>query len=186
MPKIEVKMTESEGWKPLPKGTYEFIIDNVVETLSSKNNPQLKITMHVMNHPQYSDKKSTMFLPMVPKAAFRVSELIDATEIDCDETELTGEQDEDGNDIKFNLSFDTDDLVGATFKADVDAHLYNGKDQQDFNNLRPIKDKERPAAAQQQQQQRSTQPAQGEAAAANNAGAAPGTVRRRRVVNAGA
>lgn len=185
MPKIEVKMTESEGWKPLPKGTYEFIIDSVVETLSSKNNPQLKITMHVMNHPQYSDKKSTMFLPMVPKAAFRVSELIDATEIDCDETELTGEKDDEGNDIKFNLSFDTDDLVGATFKADVDQHEYNGKDQQDFNNLRPIKDVERPAGA--QQQQRSTQPAQEQAAAATNAGAAPGgTVRRRRVVNAGA
>jgi hypothetical protein len=185
MPKIEVKMTESEGWKPLPKGTYECIIDNVVETLSSKNNPQLKITGHVMNHPQYNDKKITLFLPMVPKAAFRVSELIDATEIDCDEQELTGEKDDEGNDIKFNLSFDTDDLVGATFKADVEVREYNGKDSNDFRNLRPIKDKERPATAT-QPQQRSTQPAQGEAAAANSAGAAPGTVRRRRVVGAGA
>jgi hypothetical protein len=185
MPKIHVTMTESEGWKPLPKATYDFIIDSVEEGTSKQNKRQLRLKTHVIGHPQYEGKKSMVFLSMVPAAAFRVSEMLDATGVDVEEIELPKgqEQDEEGNDIKFHLSFDTDDLVGATFRSDVDVEEYNGKDQNRFNNVRPVEAAPRPAAAGQAQKQQSLPNTDGAAPA--QAAADAGPIRRtRRVVNA--
>jgi hypothetical protein len=190
MPKIQVSMTDSEGWKPLPKGTYNFMIDSSTQTVSSNSNPQLKLMCHVIHHPQHESKKSTLFLPMVPRAAWRVREILDATGIEAEEVELPkgSKQDEEGSDIKYELSFDTEDLVGASFTADVTIEMYNGKEQNRFNEIRPF---ELPKAGAQQQRAQSTQGAaapatttqgSGEVAAAPAAGAEP--IRRRRVVQA--
>ncbi len=162
MPKIQIQTTESEGWKPLPKGTYDWMIDSAQQTMSSNNNPQLKLAIHLLNHPQYGEKKGAMFLPMVPSASFRLVELLDATGVDSEEIEIPkgSQQDDKGNDLKSTISFDTDDLVGATFRSDCDIQEYNGKDQQRYNNLRPIEATPRPQGVQPQAQPQ-TAPANG-------------------------
>jgi hypothetical protein len=186
MPKVQVSMTDSEGWKPLPKGTYVFIVDGAEQTLSSKQKPQLKVKCHVTQHPQYNDKVATLFLPMTSRAAFRVEDLLEATGAEYEKTDAApGQKDEDGYDLKFDLTFDTEDLVGMYFVADVDVEEYNGKEQNRYNNLRPLEGTPTKSA-----------PANGGAAAENKAAGAPagatqggapagGDVqRRRRVVGA--
>ncbi len=184
MPKVQVSMTDSEGWKPLPKGTYTFVIDGAEQTLSSKQKAQLKVKCHVVQHPQYNDKQSVVWLPMTSRSAFRVEEMLEATGIDFDKTDAApGQKDEDGYDLKYDLSFDTEDLVGMFFVADVDVEEYNGKDQNRFSKIRALEATSTKSAPANGGAAAGAENAAGAAASAAPAGAAGSEpMRRRRVV----
>jgi hypothetical protein len=188
MPKVQVAMTDSDGWKPLPKGTYTFIIDGAEQTLSSKNNAQLKVKAHVTQHPQYNDKISTIWLPMTARSVFRVEELLEATGAEFEKVDAApGQKDADGYDIKFDLTFDTDDLVGMYFLADVDVEEYNGKDQNRFKNFRPLEGvKTAPANGGAAAETKAAGAAAGAAPGGAPAGSGGGDVQRRRRTVVGA
>lgn len=133
MPKIKFRSSESEGWQPLPKGDYLIQFDEVEETTSSNDNPQLKVSGHVMEG-EYADKKVTIFLPIMENTGWRHEEICDAAGVDYEKVP-TGDLDSDGKPI-YDYEYDPDDLVGASALFEVSLRKYKGKNQNDFKNPR--------------------------------------------------
>lgn len=178
MPKIVYTGEETDGWQPLPKGTYKFQIDDVEMTTSSKDNQQLKVMMHVVDGP-HDGKKATDWYVLVPKAMWRIESLLDASGIDYEHSEA-GVSQETGKPMH-TFEFDYDDLIGTMIVADVETGEYNGKPKNNFTEVRAPDDGTQqqppgapaaapaPAPAPQPQQQAAPAPQ-------------PGTQRRRRRV----
>lgn len=161
MPRLKFRGSESEGWQPLPAATYNFQIDSVEETTSRNNNPQVKVAAHVMDGP-HGTKKVTIWYALTEKSGWKFKQLLDACGVEYTEEE-TGEVTDTGKPV-FDMDVELDDLAGCAFQADVTTEEYNGKDQNRFNNERPIDGSEQASAgsngqqtqsqgAQQQQQQ---------------------------------
>lgn len=148
MPRVQMQGKQSEGWQPLPKGTYIFQIDAMTESTSKNTqNAQFKMEMHVAGG-DHDGKKATDFLPMSDKAIWRWVDLLDATGIG-EITELQ-EIDPESGKPKIAIDVDTDELVGAMFKADVTLEEYpkdSGKMQNRFNQIRPVQDAPAESAA---------------------------------------
>lgn len=140
MPKIRVEGYDSEGWRPLPNGTYMFMIDGYEEAVSSNQNPQLKVNVHVVDG-EFDGKKATLWYVLMAKTLWKIRGLCDATGIEY-ESENTGRQDpETGKDL-ITLDFEADDLVGCVFVADVTEGEYQGNAKNNFNNERPVEGSE--------------------------------------------
>jgi len=162
MPRLKFRGSESEGWSPLPAGTYNIQIDDIEETTSRNNNPQVKVAGHVMDGP-HGSKKVTIWYAITDKSGWKLKRLLDACGVDYTEEE-TDEVTDKGKPV-FDMDVELDDLVGCAFQCDVSIEEYNGKDQNRFNDERSIdgaeaskgdngaqEQKAAPAPAQQQQQ----------------------------------
>lgn len=188
MPRVQMTGKQSEGWQPLPKGTHIFQIDAMTEGASKgTQNPQYKMEMHVVGG-DHDGKKATDFMPMSEKAIWRWVDLLDATGIG-EITELQ-EIDAETGKPKIAVDVDTDELVGAMFKADVTVEEYpkdSGKMQNRFNQIRPVQDAPAegatvaaPAASSNGNSASAPAPAAAAAAAAAPAGQAAAAGQRRR------
>lgn len=136
MAEIEFKASEGTGWEALPRGAYNLRIVKGEARTSTKGNPQLMVECTVNDGPHES-KKCTLWLPLTDKGGFRMRELLEAAIPDeYDETD-TGKTTDEGTPI-MKYRFDTDDLVDTVFTADCTIREYDGKDQNDFSNLRQV------------------------------------------------
>ena len=135
-PVIEFKAKESKGWQPLPDATYVLQITAVDPTkVSKKNNPQMMVEAQVAEG-DHTGKKVTLWYPLDGNAAWRLRNLLEATGVDYEDTELD-ETDDEGKPIH-GYSFDSDDLSGTTFLADCTQRTYEGKINNDFANERSV------------------------------------------------
>jgi hypothetical protein len=151
MPVISARASQGDGkWKPLPNGTYDFTIDAVKERVSGAGNQMLHLETHVAGG-EFQGKKAGQFYTLVDKAGWRLKLLLDATGVDYNEVPLDGVVDDDGRPVT-ELQFDTDDLVGKTFTADVTIRKDNkGEDQNAFNNERCVGE-DKPRSQQEREQ----------------------------------
>ena len=179
MPRIAFEAGENKGWQPLPKGTYDFRIDEVTETLSKqKETPTVMVKTHVEGGP-HDQKEATIFYPLAPGAGFRLKNLLDAAGVDYEEVASTN-VDKDGKPLT-GYNFDSDNLIDCVVRVDVTVGEWNGKPKNEFSNERSLDAGGNGAAA-------AAAPATAPAAAATApvaaaaAGApAPAQARRRRV-----
>jgi hypothetical protein len=180
MPVVEFKASEGKGWSPLPEGTYTLQISSCDPTkVSSNQNPQMMVEAVVVGG-DHDGKKCTLWYPLMPKAAWRTRNLLEATGTDFEESE-SSEVGEDGKPL-LSYSFDSDDLIGASFVCDVDQREYKGKVNNDFQNERPVEGSQAAAAAAAPKAaQAAAAPAAAPAAARTPAAAAAATSRRPRV-----
>lgn len=150
--------TGGGGWTPLPEGDIAFQIDAVDETVSKQNNPQLKISMHVIDGP-HAGQKATVWYSLLAQAAFRLEALLKATlpegsydEVDTGEFQPRTVNGESIEEPIYTYEFDTEDLKGAQVIFEVTLGEYNGKPKNEFNSPRALteaapKMAARPAAA---------------------------------------
>jgi len=184
MPKIQVTGKQSEGWQPLPSGSCDFMIDKVEEGTSKAGNPQLKVSVHVMDGP-HADKKATIWYSLLEQAVWKIAGLLEATGVG-EVVELMDQIDPDTGKPKISVDFDSDDLVGMAFCCDVSQGTTpDGKAKNDFVNERePASGAKAKTAAAPTGQAAPAAQQQAVAAPAANGGAAAGAaaapVRRRR------
>ena len=138
MPKLKLTGKQTEGWKPLPDGTVDIMIDDISETVSKKDIPQLKLSCHVEGG-RHDAKKTTLWYSLAPNALWKVMILCDACGVEYDADELDELDPETGKPL-ISLELDTDDLIGQIYTVDVSqqtnpntGHLNNN-----FNNERPV------------------------------------------------
>ena len=130
------------GWEPLPAGDYLFEIDEVEQTMSSNEKPQLKISMHVVDG-EHAGAKSTLWLSLVPQAAFRVENLLNAVlqpgQYEAVETGEVKKYKGEEQPI-YTFEFDTDDMLGQQVIYEVGQREYpagSGKFQNEFITATP-------------------------------------------------
>lgn len=122
-----VRISQGNGdFKPLPEGTYDFIIDSIEEGTSGKGNPQLKVTMLVKDGP-HDGKKLLHWYSLTPQSLWAVYNLVEALDIEMTDT---GEEDEHGKPI---YDFDTSDLIGCIVTYVVGQREYNKKVNNTFS-----------------------------------------------------
>lgn len=137
MPRIAVRRTEGEGWQPLPRGTYDITIESVKEEVSQSGNAQLKVDGSVADGP-HAGKKAGIYYSLLQQAGWKLKLLLDAAGVEYDEVD-TGELNDKGKPVT-EMQFDTDDLVGRTFRCDVTEGVNptSGKPKNDFMDERSI------------------------------------------------
>jgi hypothetical protein len=184
MSRLKVTASQSRAdFQPLPKGTYDLDIVSVEEATTSNNNPQLRMKMSVMDG-EYAGKNVMHFMTITDKTGGFVKEMIDATGIDAEIVELDEVNPEDGKPF-LSIDFDPEDFVGKQVRADATVREYEGKENNRFNNFRPIEAQEVAApsnAKNAQPTSKAAAPAQGRAAAqpaSNQRAASPGNQTRR-------
>ena len=131
MARIAYSQGDKSSFKVLPNGTYEFRITDVEQGVSSNGNPQIKVKFEVVDGP-YRGDTVTAWYSLVPKALWKVLQLVEALGI---ETEGTGEVDDKGEEI---MAFDTDDLIGCLVSFDVGQREYNGRKSNEFNDPKAV------------------------------------------------
>lgn len=123
-------VTENQGeFEPLPKGTYEFDIDEAEERVSSNNNPQIMMKMTVTGGP-YGGKRATCFITMSEKSGWRAKELFEALGMPL----VNEGKDATGADIY--SAPDAAELIGRRVVWDVTVREYEGRPQNDFKKPR--------------------------------------------------
>lgn len=186
MPQITVRSTQGSGgdWTPLPKGTYDLTINSIKERTSGSGNPNLQVECSVADGP-HAGKTANVWKSLVPKSGWALKALLDACGVNYNEQPIDEIDEESGKPLT-ELQFDTDELVGKTFTCDAVISEFEGKENNRFNNERPVgmtlpelkeRNRQRRAEAEaaetapqqnqqtqqrstQQNQQRSTQPQQ--------------------------
>ncbi len=137
MPKVKVRGKQMEGWKPLPNGTYTIMIDDIKQGLSRAQNENLQVGGHVEDGP-HDGKKVTIFYMLLPQNLWKLRNLLDATGVDYEAEELD-EIDSDTGKPLLEVLFDTDDLLGCCFVADVSQRDdTKGGVSNEFRNERPV------------------------------------------------
>lgn len=133
---IEFEGGEGGSWQPLPAGTYEFLIQAVEQKTSKAGNAQLQVSLTVEGG-EYNQKKCNDFFSLLPQAGWKLRNLLQAVAEGKYEEIDTGKKDGEGKPL-FKLSFDTEDLIGKTFCADVtiEPAKDTGKLNNRFNNYR--------------------------------------------------
>ena len=139
MPKITMTGTQSVGgdWVPLPAADYNLQID-AAESGTSKGSgaPQLRVNTHVVDGP-FAEKKAMLFYSLKPNSIWKVKALLVATGIEFISEELD-EVDPETNKPLETITFDSDDLIGCSFRVTVSQRDYQGKMQNDFNKERAL------------------------------------------------
>jgi len=137
MGRIKVVASQSNAaWKPLPKGTYDFAITSVEEKTTKNDNPQIVLKLEVIDGP-HAGKKATHFVVVNEKTGGFVKELVEATAIDAEVTQLDEINAEDGKPF-IEVDFDADDLAGANFRADASVYEHEGQERNRLTRLRPV------------------------------------------------
>lgn len=138
MPKLKLTGKQTEGWKPLPDGTVDIMIDDISETVSKQDIPQLKVAGHVEGG-RHDAKKVTLWYSLSPNALWKVMNLCDACGVDYEAEELD-EIDPESKKPLISLELDTDDLIGQAYTVDVvqSTNTNTGQLNNNFNNERPV------------------------------------------------
>jgi len=128
MARIEFTSSSSEEvtYAPIPQGTYDLTVTDITQGTSSKGNPQLQVRCEIASG-EYSGKKITLWLSLLESATWRLAAFVKAVGVDY----------EDGPGGQ--ISFDTDDVVGAYFSASTKIREYNGKDKNEWESFAPSK-----------------------------------------------
>lgn len=129
MARIEFQSSASNEevtYAPLPQGTYDLVVNDVTQGTSSKGNAQLQVRCEIAAG-EYSGKKITLWLSLLDSATWRLSAFVKATGVEY----------EDGPGGQ--ISFDTDDVVGAYFSASTKIREYNGREKNEWENFAPSK-----------------------------------------------
>lgn len=138
MPIIEFTGSEGGGFENLPVGTgYNFRIKKA-EAKPTKNGEgsTLHVTCEVIDGP-LEGRKQTLFCTLKHTKGWQLGGLLSAAIPGKYEQSDRGTKDDDGKPI-FHYRFDTDDLVDATFTADIVHRKDNmGNEQVDFRKIRP-------------------------------------------------
>lgn len=116
-------------YQPLPQGTYDFRINEVVQGTSRNGNQQLQLKMEIIDGP-YTGKKVSNWYSLLPQSTWKLDALLEALGI---EREDTGQVDANGKPIRV---FDDEWLIGRCIQYDVKQREYNGKTNNDFQNER--------------------------------------------------
>lgn len=127
MARIEVQTTGSSNdiqYTVFPQGTYELQVSAIDLTNSAKGNQQLTVRC-VIADGDYADKKITLWLSLLPQAAWRVEAFVKALGVDY-------EKGDDGL-----VSFETDDCIGVYFRANAKVREFNGKERNDWEQFAP-------------------------------------------------
>lgn len=177
MPRIKFRSSEGGEWQPLPDAPYLFQIDEVELDTSKAGNQQLKISAHVEGG-EYDQKKVTIWRVLTPKSGWKIELLLEATGAEFTKEE-SGETNPETGKPLYDYDFDTDDLVGRSFVADVSTREYQGKVNNDFNNERAPEGAEEEEAPEEQEAAPANGAAEEKPAAAKPAASAGGQRRRR-------
>ena len=113
---------------PLPEGHYHIRIDDVVQTVSKKGNPQLELSTTIVDG-EYTERHPKMWYSLLATASWRLDKLFDVVGITPAET---GEYDEDGNPI---MAADEQELVGRTVVFNVTQRDYQGRTNNNFDEV---------------------------------------------------
>jgi hypothetical protein len=116
------------GWEPLPEGTYVFEIQSVNVGNSNAGNPQLEVSMLIMDGPREGETTKTWY-SLLPQSGWNLRGLLDALGIDYTVGGADGEGRED-------LSFDGDHLISRRVEFYVAQRSWNNKINNDFKNPR--------------------------------------------------
>lgn len=144
MPKLSFTASESEGWKPLPAGTYAIMFDSVQMGASSGGHPQMRLNGHV-DGGNHDGKKVTIFYVIMAQTGWKLKDLLFAAGVSYEETD-TGEVNDEDKPI-MSYEFDPDDLPGQVVEYDVKMREYQGKEQNNFTGEKaPEKKAAKPAA----------------------------------------
>lgn len=134
MPRISMRGAEGSAFTPMPKGTYNFRITEVKETVAkSSQNPQLEISFTVEDEDsQYNGRNAKDWIPLTPNAAWKLESLLDAAIPGEYDKAALDETDDKGRPL-FEYEFDTDDLIDAEFQAKATIEEdNNGNDRNRF------------------------------------------------------
>jgi len=137
MARIEIQSSGSGDdvqYTVFPQGTYELQVASVDLTNSQKGNQQLTVRCEIAEG-DYEGRKITLWLSLLPQAAWRVKGFVKALGVDYDEND-------DGT-----ISFDTDDCVGTYCRAQAKIREFNGKEKNDWEQFAPSKLTDAPAAS---------------------------------------
>jgi len=167
MPIIEFDAPSSEGFQPLPEGTYWLRIESVEQSTSSAGNPQLVVKTRVVDG-EYANKSVTIWYSLTPKSTWKLKALLDATDVPYEE-------------VGGRVRFDTDDLYDKDFVVDasVGVNPNTQKPKNDWSNERPPKSASK-SASKPQPTTAAAVSAPAPAQAASAAAAAPSETFRRR------
>lgn len=123
MGKIRVREPgQTPQYTLLPEGSYDLEIKKVdPNRTDKKDRPQAMIQMEVVG-PDHTGKVVTDWFYLTDNAVWRLHNLYEALGI---EPEGTGEYDEEGKEL---VEYDTDDLIGRIFVANVTQRVYAKRD----------------------------------------------------------
>lgn len=126
-----IQYSKGEGFKAWPEAVYDMKIASVEQKVSKNDKPQLEILLECVEGGEQEGKKTKTWWSLVEAAGFRINELCEA----CQLTPVdTGEKDAEGRPV---MSFDTDDLVGKVFRTTNKPRMYEGRLQNDWQELGP-------------------------------------------------
>lgn len=135
---IEFTAGESSGFEVLPEGTYNFRITKVeAKPTKAGDGNSLHVKCKVIDGP-YEDKTQTLFCTLKPEKGWQLATLLSSAIPGNYESRDSGSKDDEGKPI-LAYAFDTEDLVDATFTADI-AHRKDdrGQLQSDWKKIREL------------------------------------------------
>lgn len=140
MAQIAFTSGEGGGFELLPVGSYTFrVIKNEVKpAASAEKSPSMHVKVQVVDGPQ-EEKTAMLFCTLKPEKGWMLKNLIEAAIPGKYEEFDSGAKDDEGKPIK-EYRFDSDDLIGATFVADVEHRKdpRTNQMQHDFKKIRAL------------------------------------------------
>lgn len=130
MGKIQYRANKGSGFKLPPVGTYDFEIAEVKEDkVDDEGNPRLFLQLKIADGDQQgSDVR--MYHTLSQERGWLMREVLQATGVDYEE--------EDGGEGEpYSIGFDTDDLIGRFFRAEL-THYENKNTGKKFPNFSEI------------------------------------------------
>lgn len=117
---------QENDFTPLPEGTYDCKIIKVEQSTSSKGNPQLEVSLEVVEGPKQG-RKPKKWYSMTEKAGWALRKLVEELDVAFTDHGKTP-------DGQLDWEFDADDLVGRIVRYDVTIRTHEGKKNNDFSN----------------------------------------------------
>ena len=131
---IRMTVDSEGGYTRLPEGHYALEVTSVgvKEATEAGKFPQLVVKHRVVwsERPGYEGKPTTQWFSLSPKAAWRLRDLLDATDVPYEEDRPDGKT--------LVVSFDADFLVGRTYKARCYHEEYQGKVYERWADFEPF------------------------------------------------
>ena len=177
MAKIQYKANKGSGFKMPPAGTYDFeIVDVKDEKPDNDGNMRIYLQLKIAEGDQQgSDVR--MYCTLSAERGWMLRNVLQACLVDYEEND-------GGEGEPYEVSFDTDDLIGRFFRADLTIYTNpnTGKKSPNFNEIQvsPLQEQASGGAAEEPAEPEPAKPTQAAKPAAGKPASAPaGTARPR-------
>lgn len=112
MPRVNVNLSDSKGFDPVPAGPYNVSITKAEPRQTAAGQAALNWTLTIQEG-DFTGQNLFLFTMLEGKGTFKTKELLIAAGLDCSEDQL---------------DFDTDDLLGIDITVTVSQEMVNGRD----------------------------------------------------------